>query len=210
MDIPESGLTVSLRFNTTNPNGGLFAATAGNVGSAGDRSIYLTNGNLCAYVKGAQEDEICTSGTLYNDGQWHQAVLVVDGTSPFRLYVDGNLGAAAGTVNSSTLTAQSSVAVGYARTRTGGNVYFNGRIDEVEVYPSGFDADGVAALYRRWQPVTLANGGAGVVNTTWSYTVPTGLEGLYQIDLRAADVVGNRNDNARVLNNTRATIAAFR
>lgn len=200
LDLPEANLTVSLWFNTTNANGGLFAATAGALGSAGaDRTLYLVNGNLCAHLQGVQTDEICTAGKGYNDGQWHQAVLVLDDDTPFRLYVDGALGAAAGLVTSSTLAAQSGITVGFARDRNGANRFLNGRIDEVEVYNAPLSAAAVAALYRRWQPVTLAASGPGVGATTWSYQIPDGLEGLYQIDLRAADVNGNRNDELRGL-----------
>lgn len=194
-NISETNLTVSLWFNTTTANGGLFAATTSNIGATADRSLYLVNGNVCAFVQGTQSDEICTAGQNYSDGQWHQAVLTLTPGAPFRLYVDGQVGATAGVVSASTLTTQSGIALGYARTRAGADSYLNGRLDEVEIYPAGFDADGVAALYRRWQPVTLASPGA--VNTTWSYQLPADLEGLYQIDIRSQDVTGNRNDDER-------------
>ena len=194
-NISETDLTVSLWFNTTTANGGLFAATTGAVGSNADRSLYLVNGNVCAFVQGVQSDEICTAGQNYSDGQWHQAVLTLAPGAPFRLYVDGALGATAGVVSASTLTAQSGIALGYARTRNGANSYLNGRLDEVEIYPAGLNAIAVAALYRRWQPVTLASPGAAT--TTWSYQLPNDLEGLYQIDIRSQDVLGNRNDDER-------------
>jgi hypothetical protein len=48
-----------------------------------------------------------------------------------------------------------------------------------------------------WQPVTLAQAGEGVTRTTWSHVIPSNLEdGLYQINLRGTDVLGNRNDEA--------------
>jgi len=46
-----------------------------------------------------------------------------------------------------------------------------------------------------WLPVDMAGPGVGVTRTTWSHTVPDGLEGIYQIDLRGADMMGNRNDD---------------
>lgn len=46
-----------------------------------------------------------------------------------------------------------------------------------------------------WQSATLAASGPGVFNTTWTYTVPAGLEGFYQIDARGADVADNRNED---------------
>ena len=54
-----------------------------------------------------------------------------------------------------------------------------------------------------WRTATLAGPGEGVTVTTWTHTVPgspdglgdDGLEGIYQIDLRGTDVLGNRNDD---------------
>jgi uncharacterized repeat protein (TIGR01451 family) len=194
VNISNKDLTVSLWFNTTNPNGGLFAATTGAIGAPADRSIYLVGGNVCAFVDGVQSDEICTAGRNYSDGQWHQAVLVLARVVPYRLYVDGALGAESGVVPGSNLNSNG-VALGYARTRGGADTYLNGRLDDVEIYPAGLNAEAVAALYRRWQPVTLATPGA--VTTNWSYALPAGLEGLFQIDIRSQDVVGNRNDEER-------------
>jgi cytoskeletal protein CcmA (bactofilin family) len=46
-------------------------------------------------------------------------------------------------------------------------------------------------------PVNLSTSGAEVLNASWNYTVPTDLEGFYQIDLRASDQQGNQeNDSA--------------
>jgi hypothetical protein len=42
-----------------------------------------------------------------------------------------------------------------------------------------------------WQAATLAQSGAGVDATTWQYLTPEGMEGLYRLDARAADVLGN-------------------
>ena len=54
-----------------------------------------------------------------------------------------------------------------------------------------------------WLPAGVAGPGNGVTQTTWSHTVPgssdgldpNGLEGIYQIDLRGSDMLGNRNDD---------------
>src|SRR5690606_33143865 len=45
-----------------------------------------------------------------------------------------------------------------------------------------------------WLPVTLDNSGAGVSNSEWQFALPEGIEGTYQIDLRARDVAGNLNE----------------
>ncbi|MDD3829052.1 MAG: PA14 domain-containing protein, partial [Anaerolineae bacterium] len=43
----------------------------------------------------------------------------------------------------------------------------------------------------RWLPATLDTAGRGVAATGWHLPVPGDLEGFFQIDLRAADAVGN-------------------
>jgi hypothetical protein len=43
---------------------------------------------------------------------------------------------------------------------------------------------------QNWQSATLAQPGAN--STNWSIAIPTGLEGIYQIDLRGTDSIGNQ------------------
>lgn len=50
---------------------------------------------------------------------------------------------------------------------------------------------GVTLLDSAWETATLAAAGPGVSETTWQYPLPEGVEGLYEIDLRAVDVLGN-------------------
>src|SRR4029453_7809044 len=66
--------------------------------------------------------------------------------------------------------------------------------DQVQMFAQALTAEQVRGLYQSWAPATLANAGSGVNSTTWSATVPRNLEGNYQIDLTATDVLGNRND----------------
>jgi hypothetical protein len=44
-----------------------------------------------------------------------------------------------------------------------------------------------------WYTATLTN--AGSITSSWSVPVPAGLEGVYQIDVRGGDLLGNRNDD---------------
>ncbi len=47
-----------------------------------------------------------------------------------------------------------------------------------------------------WQPALVGPpSGPGVLNTTWSYSVPASLEGFYQIDARGGDVASNRTED---------------
>jgi hypothetical protein len=65
-------------------------------------------------------------------------------------------------------------------------------IDQIAALPVGLTStQAEAQLNRQWRPVTLAQLGAGVAQTTWRVAIPTGLEDSYQIDLRGYDWLGN-------------------
>ena len=70
-------------------------------------------------------------------------------------------------------------------------------IEQIAALPVGLTSDQAEAqLNRQWLPVTLAQRGAGVTQTTWSGAIPTGLENSYQIDLRGTDLLGNVSINS--------------
>lgn len=65
-------------------------------------------------------------------------------------------------------------------------------VDQIATLPPGLtSAEAEAQLNRTWAPVSLVARGAGVATTTWSFPIPAGLENIYQIDLRATDMLGN-------------------
>lgn len=65
-------------------------------------------------------------------------------------------------------------------------------VEQIAALPAGLTAaEAEAQLNRTWAPVNLAQRGPGVATTSWSYPIPGGLENLYQIDLRATDMLGN-------------------
>ncbi len=76
--------------------------------------------------------------------------------------------------------------VGYAPSAS--SKFLTGSLDDIVIYEGALAPESAMALYRQWQPVTFNNG-------QWSFPVPAGLEGYYQIDMRATDSVGNRSDN---------------
>ena len=133
---------------------------------------------------GAGVETRCSVGDSYADGQWHQVVHTL-GAGGNALYLDGALAVSSPTT-ASTFTAQDRLLVGYAPAAAA--PYLTGSLDDVIIYDGQLSAGSVAALYRRWQPATLAGG-------QWSFTVPAGLEGYYQIDMRATDSVGNRTES---------------
>jgi hypothetical protein len=189
LDAPETGYTLSLWFNTTCPDCGLFSVVEGQLGAvASDRNIYLSNGNVCADVRNlAQVETICTSGVSYADGQWHSLAHVIGAATRHQLWLDGTL-AASGARTESTLSAQTGIVLGYAppaRTR-----YLTGFIDEVRIFRQAFGARQIQGLTQSWQPVAITPGDS----VSWAANLPAGLEGLYQIDLRAFDGRGNRDE----------------
>ena len=73
------------------------------------------------------------STTIINDGFWHHAAGVRDGTSNWELYVDGNLEAS----SSTTMTASDGYWLSFgARRRDGDSIisYYNGKIDDIRIY----------------------------------------------------------------------------
>jgi len=152
-DVSETSYGVTLWFKTTCQSCGLYE-----VGHrTGDRTLYLSRGNLCARVgdrfggdnrcteaKGCET--ICTSGESYADGLWHQVAHTFGGgVGGQRLYVDGDL-KASGKLASSNYTLENDVYIGYGEYQYGG--YFDGVIDEVTVYPRALSAGEVSDSYR--------------------------------------------------------------
>ena len=69
-------------------------------------------------------------------------------------------------------------------------------IEDVASLPADSTISDAQQLTRTWLPVTLAQSGAGITNSSWSVPTPAGLEGVYQIDLRATDLLGNQIETA--------------
>ncbi len=187
LDLPESGFTTALWFNTTCANCGLFSMTQGTYPaiSQRDRELFLNAGKVCSSILvGASREVRCSAGNSYANGQWHQLVHTL-GANGNALYVDGQLAVSSPTT-ASTFTTQDGVLVGYAQSATTPSL--NGALDDIVIYEGTLAPESATALYRQWQPVTFSNG-------KWSFPVPSGLEGYYQIDMRASDSAGNRSDD---------------
>ena len=72
-------------------------------------------------------------------------------------------------------------------------------VEQVAALPPGLtSAQAEAQLNRTWTPVTLAQRGAGVATAAWSFSMPAGLENIYQIDVRGTDLLGNFNITANL------------
>ncbi|MAT96582.1 MAG: hypothetical protein CL608_05510 [Anaerolineaceae bacterium] len=187
-------------FNTTCIDCGLLAADAGVLGSLGnDRDLHLQGGNVCAATT-TGSTAICSEGVNYADGQWHMVAQTLD-NSNHHLYLDGEL-AASGVSSGSPAVTLTGVNVGHSL--LAGTPFFNGRLDEITLLNETLAPETVRGFYQSWTTVVPVT--PGEVATTWSSTVPAGLEGQYQIDLTATDAVGNRNDLRSTWNHWRGEI----
>ncbi|MEZ5241681.1 MAG: PKD domain-containing protein [Microthrixaceae bacterium] len=159
--------TVEAWFKTTTNRGGKiigFGSSSSGNSATNDRSVYMDNSGRIRF--GATRTTVLTSGTGYNNGQWHHVVASM-GPSGIRLVLDGNQVGA----NSSIKTA------GYywGYWRVGGDQLsswpsrptsnsFAGTLDEVAVYPTELTV-AQAANHN-----ALGRGAAGNVAPTASFT----------------------------------------
>lgn len=142
------------------------------------------------------------------DGQWHQLVGVaspIDGRA--RLFVDGVEQASAAIGFSGVASTGTPLEIGGSAIVPGAQ--WNGGIDQVALWQRALSPAEVQALFDGVDvpryTATIAQPGAD--SSSWSLPLPTGLEGMYQIDLYATDRLGNRalTPNAwRVVVDTRA------
>jgi len=72
-------------------------------------------------------------------------------------------------------------------------------IEQVAALPGDSTSTAAEALLNRtWRAVTLAQRGAGIATTNWSFPIPADLENSYQIDLRGTDMLGNISITASI------------
>ncbi len=134
----------------------------------------------CCYVHYADGQAEATSADTVDYGRWYHVMVVIDQDGNGTLYVDGKVETTFQTSVRPPADAQLSI----------GDDHLNARVDEVIVYDGAFTA---AEVYASYADATLAASGEGVLDTTWSYTGPEELDGLYQINLYAEDVMNNGN-----------------
>ncbi len=105
----------------------------------------LANGKVHCWTFGdGQYGFDLTSNRTVNDGQWHQLVVVRESDGSGTIYLDGVLD------NSASAPARTLVPINvYIGADKRDNVgYFNGLMDEVEIYPKAFSAEQVAARFK--------------------------------------------------------------
>jgi PKD repeat protein len=142
---------------TTSKTGGKIVGFGDkNTGSSGsyDRHVYMDTSGRILFGVYPGAIRTVTSTARFNDGAWHHVVATLS-RSGMALYVDGKL------VGSRTDTTTGQTYSGYWRiggdeTWSGGK-YFNGRIDEVAIYPTALTADRVAGHYTLGTTGTATN-----------------------------------------------------
>jgi Peptidase family C25/Propeptide_C25/Domain of unknown function (DUF2341) len=136
-----NNFVVSAWFQTTS-NGTIFGEQNSAIGStptSWDPALYVqTNGRLHGGIYTGTVPNLQSSGAV-NNGAWHQAVLVVNGTGRTQtLYLDGaSVGSVTGTPEGPYNYVY--IGTGYSNNWTntnGSNYYFNGTIDEVRISSS--------------------------------------------------------------------------
>ncbi|MDY7076379.1 MAG: LamG-like jellyroll fold domain-containing protein [Chloroflexota bacterium] len=203
VDFAQQDYTISAWFTTSTPaTQDIFAATNSD-GNGHGVLLEVSDDGTLRYLHrvppGVSGGTNVYSTDVYTDGRWHHLAAVKNGGS-LTLYVDG---AVAGSAADDTVFSQAlDIAIG----RLGKSLtsrYFDGLIDQVAVFERALSESEVQMLYDiagrnwlNWQAATLSESGTGITHTTWSHVVPGDLEeGIYQIDLRGSDVLGNRNDD---------------
>ena len=159
-------VTVAAWFKTSTTTGARGIVNKYTAGSLNGYQVFLSNGNLCAwYIRDSanlvHDGTDCTFNVPgYSNGQWHQAVFVVD-ASGGKLYVDGALkGSRAWTGAAGSVSTTQDLRIGDYPGVTGGG-HFLGQIDQARIYNYALTAAQVASLY---------TGDLGLANPTPSPT----------------------------------------
>jgi PKD repeat protein len=115
-----------------------------------DRHIYMQDNGQLVFGTYTNQTNTITSGSAYNDNQWHHVVATQGAPDGMRLYVDGALVGTNPQTSAQDYTGYWKV--GGDRTWSSSSPYFNGTIDEVAVYPTVLTASQVATDYSLGSP----------------------------------------------------------
>ncbi|ASK62205.1 hypothetical protein CFK37_08545 [Virgibacillus phasianinus] len=124
-----------------------FISAADTQDPSSNLSFTMNNGGIYFENRenGAYATRLTASGS-FNDGNWHTAVLTV-GSSGTKIYVDGReMGSSESTAFFSNVTDPDGMWIGKNVDNTGGQWYYNGRIDKLQVYNKALSAEEVRAL----------------------------------------------------------------
>ncbi|MDY7077858.1 MAG: LamG-like jellyroll fold domain-containing protein [Chloroflexota bacterium] len=146
-------------------------------------SLYITERNKIRYGFGDGVEWLSgVTDVALTLGGWNFVAATFDGAE-YRIYVNGEQVHTDDGWDGQTPYPTTQFFVG------GPEYSFIGRVDEVRIYPRTLSGPELNALYHQgWQTVTT---GGDQASLAWSTPIPAGLEGLYTIELRATDGLGN-------------------
>jgi len=144
--------TVAAWVNTT--ASGMVATKMGFVGGSNPDGWVLSvsgNGTVGAVLHKSSVGTVnifAGDGATVNDGQWHHIAVVFNRAANMVRYVDGSptgTQSSLAFLNGQSLDNTNQLRIG-ARDQSGDEIFFNGLIDEVRVYPRALSTDEIAAL----------------------------------------------------------------
>jgi hypothetical protein len=157
LDMGIGNFTLSVWFKTSFSQTGELVGKGG-AGTGGKRYLLALNDSDCSSAVGMIKAEIddnttkkflCSTGSSFNDGQWHHVVMMKEGNN-LRLYEDGKGLTASvdvtgyGNINS---TRVFSIGSQYDEDASAQNNFFPGLLDDVRIYNRALSADEVKRLY---------------------------------------------------------------
>lgn len=153
--------------------------------SSGDRNqLFYDSVNEQYYYRDGTQ--MVYASKHYPDDGWFHLMVTVDGEGNGTLYMDGEPQESFHTTIHPDPLGKFSI--GQQWDGSSASDHFKGYIDEITIYNRVLTPEEVRIHYG---DAVLSDSGAGVISATWTYTVPQGLDGLYQINLLPVDVLGN-------------------
>jgi len=166
------------------------AILAFDAAGGGDRNqIRYDTGNRNYYYS----DGTVSAGASYHypDDGWYHVMVVIEEDGQGGIYMDG---VRENTFHTSVRPdPDGTFTIGQEWDGASTSDHFRGQLDEVVVYDRALTPEEVRVLY---DAAALSHSGDGVLSATWAYTIPEGLEGPYELNLRPADVFDNRSPRA--------------
>ncbi|MCB0034480.1 MAG: tandem-95 repeat protein, partial [Anaerolineales bacterium] len=179
----------------------------GSVNGPGRTLLYLDANNRVRSNLGIGTTGTFAAPDAIAHDTWHHATLTYDGTEA-QIFLNGRL------VRTHTAIAENTQGGLFIGSSFGSSGFYTGLIDEVMVFERVLSANEVEALATSdvtgaadveiwlepfsfdgslntpdWQPATVNDPLSNL--STWAYTLPTGLEDFYQINVRGADDLSN-------------------
>jgi len=151
LDQPENDFTISAWVKSTstatgNNNGIVYKRATGYSYSSGYR-LNMPNGAFNLHIANGITSTSLSSGSGYNNGNWHHVAGIVKRNDELRIYVDGV--SVANTPTTLTGSIDSTVNLGIGALVIGTSYYhpFNGLIDDVRIYEKALETAQVEELY---------------------------------------------------------------